>query len=393
MRWFCACCLSLLNLSGHGQGLLKGIVLDSLLRKPLTNATVFLSGTSIGVKTDERGRFTIKFPPAKYNLVAIQRGFETGTQIVDGKKPLDSITVFLKPRPKSGRKGPFPGYTKTNWENWVGFFLQNLLGTAENPAYCSIKNLASVDFYLSKDSTELIASSDEPLVIQNKFLGYTILYQIESFRYHPSTPALFYGGYTFFQPMQGGRSKQKEWQANRATAYSGSMMHFMRSLYVNKLEGEGFEARHLRKVPNLPDQDALDLSQSRLPGGSDTTKNGYLLGTFRDQVYNPDNYKDIIGLPLPGDSIAYAIDQTTAALEFADFLLVVYHDKDAATRFPLEIDQPSMTSQLLLTGGKPVQVEFNGSYFNRGDLLVLGYWSWAEKIPTMLPFDYVPAAH
>ena len=402
MRWFCACCLLFLNMPGYAQGLLKGIIVDSFLRKPLPNATVFLNGTSIGVKTNEQGRFTINIPPGRFSLVAINRGFESREQIIGSDKRPDSIILSLKPRPRSTEKEPFPGYTKSTREYWGEFFLNNVFGTSNNPAFCSVKNLESIHFYVSRDSTELLASTDEPLIIQNKFLGYTILYQIESFRYKINTVVLSYSAYTYFQPMQGGRLKQKEWQANRSEVYSGSMMHFMRSLYLNRLSQEGFEVRHLRKIPNLPDQDPVNNIQPTTGNQIDTANatiahqnlraitKRFGVGTYSDQVYNPDNYKDIIGVPLPGDSIAYAINKTTAALDFSDFLLVVYRDNNATMYFPGEVDPPSMTSELLLTGEKPIRIEANGSFYDRGDLLVLGYWSSSEKIPTMLPLDYVP---
>jgi hypothetical protein len=183
------------------------------------------------------------------------------------------------------------------------------------------------------------------------------------------------------------------------------MMHFMRSLYLNRLSQEGFEVRHLRKIPNLPDQDPVNNIQPTTGNQIDTANatiarqnlraitKRFGVGTYSDQVYNPDNYKDIIGVPLPGDSIAYAINKTTAALDFSDFLLVVYRDNYATMYFPGEVDPPSMTSELLLTGEKPIRIEANGSYYDRGDLLVLGYWSSSEKIPTMLPLDYVPPGH
>ena len=91
MRWFCACCLLFLNMPGYAQGLLKGIIVDSFLRKPLPNATVFLNGTSIGVKTNEQGRFTINIPPGRFSLVAINRGFESREQIIGSDKRPDSI--------------------------------------------------------------------------------------------------------------------------------------------------------------------------------------------------------------------------------------------------------------------------------------------------------------
>src|SRR5439155_26723433 len=112
---------------------------------------------------------------------------------------------------------------------------------------------------------------------------------------------------------------------------------------------------------------------------------------YADQVLNPDNYRDVIGLPIPGDSIAYAISKTTAALDFNGFLLVVYRAKNTPGE-PGEIPL-TLVSQLLLVNGRPLEIEANGSYYDPADLMVSGDWSLPQTISTMLPFDYVPPGY
>ena len=50
----------------------------------------------------------------------------------------------------------------------------------------------------------------------------------------------------------------------------------------------------------------------------------------------------------------------------------------------------AMLSEIILINGQAVEIQANGSYYQPLDLLSLGYWSWSEKIATMLPFDYSP---
>ena len=52
---------------------------------------------------------------------------------------------------------------------------------------------------------------------------------------------------------------------------------------------------------------------------------------------------------------------------------------------------PSMTSEITLLNGVPLEILANGSYYNPVDLMSTGYWAWSEKIGSMLPFDYYPA--
>ena len=101
---------------------------------------------------------------------------------------------------------------------------------------------------------------------------------------------------------------------------------------------------------------------------------------------------DVIGKTvLPGDSIAYAVNSTTAGLHFDDYLLVIYNKKEAPEAYVKMFPKSgtAMTSQVLLVNGLDVEVQANGSYFNPVDLLSLGYWAWSEKMATLLPIDYL----
>lgn len=168
-------------------------------------------------------------------------------------------------------------------------------------------------------------------------------------------------------------------------------MHFMRSIYRNEIEEEGFEIRSLKKVfsltakPTLFDSAALDSTKTI----NDT--NAVRTGGYRDiedQIINPDNYKDVIGAPLSADSIAYAIDRTTAGLYFENFLLVLYKGVTETEQYK----QVDMSSQLVLVNKRPLEIESDGSFYDYRDLMILGYWTWSQQIRWLLPYDYILTA-
>jgi hypothetical protein len=383
-----------LGFVADSQKLLKGIVFDSIKNKPLVNATVFLSGTSFGTKTNEQGNFAIRIPPGKFSLIVIYKGFKTHNEIVDGNKPGDSLAIRLKIKPESSKK-TFKSYKKSNWERWSNIFIPYLIGNSINAQYCKIKNTGSFHFFESDETGDLFASADEPLIIDNEALGYIILYKLESFHCNFNT-ILSHTGYSFFQPMKGDQVKQKRWEINRKEAYFGSIMHFMRSVYFNQIAEEGFDVRFLRKVRNIPNfQQNQNTYDSVFLKKTDSIKtvvpdSSYVID-YNDQILNPDNYKDILGMSLPGDSIAYAKNKYTATLDFNDFLLVVYRGKEAPLVYQQLYNETGMTSQLILTNGRPIEIEANGSYYDPTGLMSLGYWAWSEKIANMLPFDYTPS--
>ena len=366
------------------------MVIDVEKNKLVQNASVFLNTTSIGTATNEQGNFTLTIPSGRYELIVSSIGYETYTQSLNSNNLTDFITIKLKVKSELMETVVVQPFEKDGWAKWGQFFLDNFIGTSAIAKNCKIKNTKSIRFLKSK--IELTAMADEPLIIENKDLGYTIHYQLENFSYSFESRYILYTGYPFFQPMTGNFDRQKKWERKRSEVYFGSMMHFMRSLYINKIIEEGFEVRPLKKILNVPYQTNTDT-----PGNYPSTINSHLteeerINKYFDQILHPDRYKDFIGTTIPGDSIAYAVNQTTAGLDFTDFLLVIYKKKAAPTEYQLRTKNGgAMMSQIILLNGKPIEVQANGNYYNPVDLMSTGYWAWSEKIAMMLPFDYVPS--
>lgn len=390
----------LLCFNANSQKLLKGIVLDEEKNKPISDASVFLNTTSFGTVTNKQGTFELAVPNGKYELIVSSIGYDTYNLTINTDNVPDFITVKLKTKSQMMEAVVVAPYEKDGWEKWGKFFIESFIGTSENSFNCTIKNKEVIHFRNSKKTNELIAIADEPLIIENKALGYTLRYQLEQFSYNFKSHFLLYVGYPFFQPMKGGDGRQKRWEKRREEAYYGSIMHFMRCVYRNKINEEGFEVRALKKIPNK-EKERVKLAYSgnmhKVKSQSGTMTITHInkdTADYYDRILKQGDYIDILAKNLLiGDSIAYAVDSTTAGLEFKDYLLINYKNKLA----PLEYRQQfpdngaAMMSQITLTTGNPVQIEANGSYFDPTNLLSTGYWAWSEKIANMLPFNYKPS--
>lgn len=399
MKLIYSFCFLLLSFVANSQKLLKGVVLDAEKNKPMPNASVFLNTTSTGTITNEQGNFTLTIPNGKYELIVSSVGYETYNQTINANELSDFITIKLKVKSELMQTVIVEPYEKDGWEKWGKFFLDNFIGTSANALNCKIKNTKVIHFHNSKKTNELSAFADEPLIIENKALGYTLKYQLETFTYNFKSNYLLYTGYPFFQLMKGSAGKQKRWEKNRRGAYFGSMMHFMRSVYRNKISEEGFEVRSLQKIRNAEKQRV----KAAYSGNMHPVKsaNGTMVIThinkdtadYYDRILRQEDYKDVIGKNiLSGDSIAYAADSTTAGLDFKNYLLVIYKNKVAPLEYLQQFPKSSATmmSQIVLINEKPVEIQVNGSYYNPVDLMSTGYWAWSEKIAMMLPLDYKP---
>jgi hypothetical protein len=396
MKLLYSFCFLLLGFLANSQKVLKGIVLDAERNKAIPNASVFLNTTSIGTVTNEQGDFSLVFQNGKYDLIVSSIGYETYNQTINTSEIPDFITIKLKIKSQVLNPVIVEPYEKDGWEKWGKLFLESFIGTSASALNCRIENVKVIHFRNSKKTNELTAIADEPLIIENKALGYTLKYQLETFTYNFSNHYLLYIGYPLFLPMEGSAAKQKKWRQKREEAYFGSIMHFMRSVYRNKISEEGFEVRNLKKIPNTEKQNKVFSNNTHSITSSDgtivTTEVDKNTGNIYDQILHPDNYKDVIGKTLTGDSIAYAVDSTTAGLYFNNFLLVIYKNKIAPPEYGQQLPRngTAMMSQIVLINGQPIEIEANGNYYDPTGLMSMGYWAWSEKIANMLPFDYKP---
>jgi hypothetical protein len=395
MRWSLLLIL-LVTLPAYGQKLLKGMVVDEEKSLPVPGASIFLNNTSIGTTSDAQGRFELSIPQGKYELIVSSLSYATANISITSPAFPDTLTIRLKPRASTLENVVVEAYEKEGWKKWGDFFIKNFVGTSEHASGCRILNPEVIRFRHNKKTGEVTATAYEPLMIENRSLGYNIRYQLEVFRYDAKTGYLLFQGYPFFEPMGGGLAREKKWAKLREDAYYGSMLHFMRSLYRNRLVEEGFEVRHLVRIPNAEKERVRQVyANARRSGGPLISFSGFpsdSMAYYRNVMEQPNYYEQLGHQVLSGDSIAFAVDSVTAGLYFENHLAVLYRNAQAPRAYQQLITQPgpAMRSELQLLSEIPLQVQSNGSYYDPGNMVSSGYWGWWEKIATMLPFDYKP---
>lgn len=390
----------------------SGTVFSMDTKQPVPFASVYLSNTSVGATTNAEGKFVINnFPEGRYDLIVSCMGYEP-YQITVLSSKLNPIEIYLKQRIQELKEVVVQSYEKDGWSKWGKFFLDCFIGHSEYAANCTIKNTEVIKFRYDKKGRILAAFANEPLIIVNESLGYEIKYDLVSFEYNQIKSLLLYSGYPFFTPMETTRKgKQNRWEKRRLNAYEGSMMHFMRALYRNKIADEKFEVKKLIKVPNDEKKRIQAIVSKNIKSNIASGKPIIRIGPNRSfnvgenefgdssTYYNrilgePDEKSILINQLLPGDSIAYAHDSTTAVLDFTDYLQIIYRGKPE----PIEYAKEQMRldvykfqeSTIRLINSRPVYITSNGMYYSGTDMLSGGFWGWNEKMATMLPFDYKP---
>ncbi len=393
--------LLLCSIATHlqSQQLITGIVKDASNQQPISGASVFVNNTSIGTVTNSEGAFALTVNYQQFDLVVSSIGFENAVIKITTTNVAMPQQVLLKPKPKELEAVTVAAFEKDGWNKWGRLFTELFIGVMPEASSVTIMNSDKIKFRYKKKEKLLEAIAFEPIIIKNNYLGYTLQYDLVTFEYTFSNKSLLVAGYPLFIPMEGNEAKQRKWERHRKEAYEGSTMHFMRSIYRNKLAQDGFQIRVLQRFENT-ERTRVALRTQSLYNNNDWVEQSTQKGTqaydsakyYTDILKQPKVNSVLSQQPITPDSIAYAIDSTTLGVFFNHYIEVRYNKKETTTYAQLEGHEPYPFRRSNITLVKPDElvVLSSGMHFEGTNLLRDGYWAYSEKIAYMLPFDYWP---
>lgn len=145
--------LLVLPLATKAQITVKGRVISLVDKKPVPDASVFLSDASVGSKTDATGAFTLyKVKKGQYDLVVTCIGYETYHKILmmnDGIVAIPDISLSPKVTVLKEVKVRYDPNRKTHLKQ----FEQEFLGHSANARQCRIINPEIIDLDYDKKTT------------------------------------------------------------------------------------------------------------------------------------------------------------------------------------------------------------------------------------------------
>jgi CarboxypepD_reg-like domain len=368
---------------------IKGKIVNGETGAAISNPSVFITNTSKGTVSSSNGEFElVNVPLGTYDLVVSCISFETQAYTYTSIQLPLNMKIQLKPKADELQAVIIEPYEKDGWEKWGKFFLDNFIGSSSNAQQCTIKNYTALHFRNSKNKNLLTVTADEPLIIENKALGYKIKYQLEGFSFNFNNGTLLYYGYTLFNDLDGKPPKQNQLK-NREKAYNGSIQHFMSGIYNNRLAEDGFEVKRLVKTPNLEKQRVKSLYRENHINNKPKDSSDY----YEKILRQPDMLEKYGERLLTGDSLL--ISEATASIKkifFPDYLYITYKNEkeDAEYLRYIHENRPAyyQHSVVFLLNNKAISIDPMGNYYMPQDFMSYGYWSWSEKIATMLPLDY-----
>ncbi|WP_372755078.1 carboxypeptidase-like regulatory domain-containing protein [Mariniflexile sp.] len=228
------------------QNQLRGQVFSAKDSTGIYGASIYFDGTSIGASTNEEGFFKMVFEKSNASLIISSIGYETVLINPQHIRNSDNLlTVYLSEKSETLETV----YLETDtWSRArkLELFKREFLGTHKYADLCEIINEDSIKLRYIASANTLIANAHEPLIIENKYLGYNLKYNLRDFQVKfgvikkdSTIPiAVNYHGYSFFEPLNNVVSGKI--LKNRKKSYLGSILHFMRSLYSEKLDENNF---------------------------------------------------------------------------------------------------------------------------------------------------------
>ncbi|WP_350292531.1 carboxypeptidase-like regulatory domain-containing protein [uncultured Croceitalea sp.] len=303
----------LFSSSVFAQFTVSGYVYDNSTKEPLLGVSIFYDGSTIGTITDDKGYFKLTTSGRMAgNLIINFLGYET--VILSETKNGDLGTIFLNEKPLELKEVVLLPDTWSRRKK-LRIFRKEFLGSTNASYKCKILNEEDIRFYYNATENRLYAYAKKPILIDNKYLGYRVTYNLIDFEADffnqvddepPVTKATYMAGTLFFKDLNTTKPKKK-YIKNRESSYYGSGIHFMRSLARQNLDTEGFSIFKKRfqvnpkEVFSAVEIDGLTQIIQRAERLSITFKNEQSFILVTENPYYIDDY----GNHLPSRNISF----------------------------------------------------------------------------------------
>ncbi len=332
---------------------LTGTVTDTTSQRVLRDAHVFIASSLIGTATDSKGKFILEdIPAGAHRIVVTMLGYEPAsidTLLRVGKKyefdlSLEPTTVELEEVVVNARLA-------RRWQRRLSKFTRLFLGETNNSALTTIINPEILSF--TSRLGKLSATASEPLIIENRALGYRLQYYLKEFFYYGNT--IKYDGEPSFTELAPTDSAEWQlWLVNREAAFNGSQRHFLLSLMAGRAHEEGFEVQRRFSLEPNNARFVMDPNQLLDPG------------------------------PTPLEQL----------LTFHGVLEIIYVNESEDDSFQEWQRQPTWTrpgpqrSFMELNSG-PTLIDESGEVIDPYGVVVYGYYAF-ERIADKVPKEYRP---
>ena len=218
-----------------------GQVKDAETGELLPFCSVFINNTTVSTATDMQGNYTLSGLEAGTVEIGFSfLGYTAQTRTVT-LKPGGTFTLNLNLSPLEQvlSEQEVKASRDKSWERDLRKFQSLFLGIDEAATQTSILNPWVIDFPAPTEKGTFLARAEQPIEIENRFLGYRITFNLKEFVDAPTAYRIV-GAARFELLPADSEAQQDLWEKNRASIYQRSPMNLFRSLIKGNSEREGF---------------------------------------------------------------------------------------------------------------------------------------------------------
>ncbi len=336
---------------------LTGTVTSAATGAPIPDAHVFIAVSMNGTTTNAEGQYALgNVPLGAHRLYVSVLGYEpVGQDVLLREAKEYTYNFSLEEGVLEFDEVVVSAAENRKWQERLEKFTRLFIGETAYAGETTITNAPVLDF--SQNLTEFKAWASEPLVIENRALGYRITYFLKDFE--ASSTRTRYDGEPLYEELDpASQQEADEWAKNRREAFFGSFRHFMLSALSDRIVEQGF-LLYTRPVER-------DFGNNPRPGSQKYPYEGEIL-TDTDQ---------------PNEKM----------VSFENFLEVTY-TKEEEDKGYLEWQgrrgRPKFQTSMLLLENGPTLVDAKGDILDPYGVTFFGYLAY-ERVANELPKEYRP---
>jgi len=215
-----------------GQRYISGRITDAADGEPVTGASVFISGTTVGSTTDLEGNYRLQIPgEGSYRLTVSHVGYQSVFWDIASENKslvfntaletneLSEVTVSVRNKAR---------------QRDVNLFWKTILGNSMTKRTIQPLNPKDVYFYYNSETRNLRVTCRVPLIINNYEAGYQIRLQLEYFMHDYNTNITSWKTEYLFTELEPENNRQRtNWEMNRQRIYRVSLDNFIKSMFTN----------------------------------------------------------------------------------------------------------------------------------------------------------------
>ncbi|NNE69646.1 MAG: carboxypeptidase-like regulatory domain-containing protein [Rhodothermales bacterium] len=345
---------------------ITGQITDAESGTPLPGAHVFIASSQRGTISDENGRYALEaIVPGAHRLYISMLGYEPVAVDTLFRARAYQFDFALQPKILEVGEVTVTAEGDPDWARQLERFIRLFIGESPNSLEVDIVNPEVLDF--TDKLGRFSARASEPLIIENRALGYRIQYFLNDFQ--ATAGRTQYDGEPLFSELEPQNEADIErWGRKRQEAFMGSFRHLLLALLAERSERQGFK---LYSRPSIS-------VTGTTPGG----RTQQLQSQQRFPIENPSS------LFTPGET------RDEHILDFTGFVEIVYMGETESEAYlnwqrrGRRAKPKFQTSWINLENG-PTVFDYKGDVVDPYGVTFYGYLAF-ERVADQVPKEYRP---